>query len=82
MITEYATFFRHNEIAKAMDYFLKGWETFAHFLDDGWICITNNAPSRTNAIRDRAVTNVRVLRALESRRRSPLRCIPYSSPAS
>jgi len=37
---------RHNDVAKAMDYMLKRWGTFAHFLDDGRICLTNNAAER------------------------------------
>jgi transposase len=37
---------RHNPVAKAMDYMLTRWETFARFLDDGRICLTNNAAER------------------------------------
>lgn len=29
-----------------MDYMLKRWPTFARFLDDGRICLTNNATER------------------------------------
>ena len=32
--------------AKAMDYMLKRWDGFARFLDDGCICLTNNASER------------------------------------
>ncbi len=32
--------------AKAMDYMLKRWDGFARFLDDGRICLTNNASER------------------------------------
>jgi hypothetical protein len=46
MRTERARFSRHNDIAKAMDYMLKRWEAFARFLDDGRICLTNNAAER------------------------------------
>jgi transposase len=35
-----------NDVAKAMDYMLKRWVSFARFLDDGRICITNNAAER------------------------------------
>jgi transposase len=35
-----------NPIAKAMDYGLKRWPTFTRFLDDGRICLTNNAAER------------------------------------
>jgi transposase len=37
---------RHNAVAKAMDYMLKRWGTFTRFLDDGRICLTNNAAER------------------------------------
>jgi len=35
-----------NDVAKAMDYMLKRWAVFVRFLDDGRICITNNAAER------------------------------------
>ena len=37
---------RHADVAKAMDYMLKRWNTFNRFLDDGRICMTNNAAER------------------------------------
>ena len=37
---------RHSDVAKAMDYMLKRWETFRRFLEDGHICLTNNAAER------------------------------------
>jgi transposase len=37
---------RHSEVAKAMDYMLKRWPAFTRFLDDGRICLTNNAAER------------------------------------
>jgi hypothetical protein len=37
---------RHADVAKAIDYMLKRWEAFARFLDDGRICLTNNAAER------------------------------------
>ena len=46
MRTERAKFSRHNDIAKAMDYMLKRWDAFTRFLDDGRICLTNNAAER------------------------------------
>lgn len=46
MRTERARFSRHNDIAKAMDYMLKRWNAFTRFLDDGRICLTNNAAER------------------------------------
>jgi transposase len=37
---------RHADVAKAMDYLLKRWEAFTRFLDDGRICLSNNAAER------------------------------------
>jgi transposase len=37
---------RHNDVGKAMDYMLKRWAAFSRFLDDGRICLTNNAAER------------------------------------
>jgi transposase len=37
---------RHNEVAKAMDYMLKRIDVFTRFLDDGRICLSNNAAER------------------------------------
>ena len=37
---------RGNDLAKAMDYMLKRWPTFTRFLDDGRICLSNNAAER------------------------------------
>jgi transposase len=39
-------FSRHNEVAKAMDYMLKRIDVFTRFLEDGRICLTNNAAER------------------------------------
>lgn len=36
----------HAPVAKAMDYVLKRWPAFTRFLDDGRICLTNNAAER------------------------------------
>ena len=46
MRAERAKFSRHNDLAKAMDYMLKRWPAFTRFLDDGRICLTNNAAER------------------------------------
>ena len=46
MRTERAGLSRHASAAKAMDYMLKRWGSFARFLDDGRICLTNNAAER------------------------------------
>jgi transposase len=37
---------RHNDLAKAMDYILKRWDAFTRFLDDGRVCLSNNAAER------------------------------------
>jgi hypothetical protein len=46
MRRERAKFSRHNEVAKAMDYILKRSDAFTRFLDDGRICLSNNAAER------------------------------------
>lgn len=37
---------RHNPVAGAIDHMLKDWAAFSRFLDDGRICLTNNAAER------------------------------------
>ena len=37
---------RHADLARAMDYMLKRWASFTRFLDDGRICLSNNAAER------------------------------------
>jgi hypothetical protein len=37
---------RGNDLTKAMDYMLKRWPAFTRFLDDGRICLSNNAAER------------------------------------
>ena len=46
MRKERAKLARGNDVAKAMDYMLKRWPSFTRFLDDGRICLTNNAAER------------------------------------
>ena len=46
MRTERARLSRHADTAKAIDYMLKRWPAFTRFLDDGRICLTNNAAER------------------------------------
>ncbi|WP_237482852.1 IS66 family transposase [Lichenibacterium dinghuense] len=46
MRTERARVPRGSEVAKAMDYMLERWPSFARFLDDGRVCMTNNASER------------------------------------
>jgi transposase len=37
---------RGNDLARAIDYLLKRWPAFTRFLDDGRICLSNNAAER------------------------------------
>jgi transposase len=37
---------RHSDVAKAMDYMLTRWPAFVRFLEDGRICLSNNAAER------------------------------------
>jgi transposase len=46
MTHERAKLSRHNEVAKAFDYMLKRLDAFTRFLDDGRICLSNNAAER------------------------------------
>jgi transposase len=46
MHAERARLSRHADTAKAMNYMLKRWSAFTRFLDDGRICLTNNAAER------------------------------------
>src|SRR5207253_10677160 len=46
MRTERARLSRHADIAKAMNYMLKRWLAFTRVLDDGPICLSNNAVER------------------------------------
>jgi len=46
MRAERAKLSRHNGVAKALDYMLTRWPAFTRFLDDGRICLTNNAAER------------------------------------
>jgi len=49
MRTERARMSKHNPVAKASNYMLDGtgrWEAFTAFLDDGRLCLTNNAAER------------------------------------
>ncbi len=46
MREERAKLSKHADEAKAMDYMLRCWDSFARFLDDGRVCLTNNAAER------------------------------------
>jgi transposase len=37
---------RHSELGGAMDYMLKRWASFTRFLENGRVCLTNNAAER------------------------------------
>jgi transposase len=46
MRQERAKLSRHNDVAKAMDYMLTRIAAFTRFLEDGRICMSNNAAER------------------------------------
>ncbi len=48
MRAEQGTMSKHNPVAKAIAYMFKAdrWEAFTRFVDDGRICLTNNAAER------------------------------------
>ncbi len=46
MAKERATLSRSSEVIEPIDYMLKRWEGFALFLEDGRVCLTNNAAER------------------------------------
>ncbi len=46
MREERAKLSRGHDLAKAMDYMLKRWDAFTRFLDDGRVCLSNNAAER------------------------------------
>src|SRR5437660_5463459 len=46
MRTARARLSRHADTAKAIDYLLKRWPAFTRFLDNGRICLSNNAAER------------------------------------
>jgi transposase len=59
---------RHNQVAKAIDYMLKRIAVFTRFLDDGRICLSNNAAERE--LRGIALGRKSWLFAVRSRRRA------------
>jgi transposase len=54
LVTELESWFREqraklsrgNDLARAIDYMLKRWASFTRFLDDGRVCLSNNAAER------------------------------------
>ena len=65
MRAERAKLSRHASMAKAIDYMLKRWDGFARFLEDGRICLTNNAA-------ERALSSLTALAELSGRNKSNL----------
>ncbi len=43
---QFARISRNHDLAKAINYMLRRWPAFTRFLDDGRVCITNNAAER------------------------------------
>ena len=54
-------------VARPIDYMLRRWDRFARFIDDGRICLTNNAAERAARFCSRA--QVLALRRLRAGRR-------------
>jgi hypothetical protein len=46
LTTQLARLSRSHDLAKAINYMLRRWHAFTHFLDDGRVCLTNNAAER------------------------------------
>jgi hypothetical protein len=46
LTTQFAKLSRNHDLAKAINYMLRRWDALTRFLDDGRICITNNAAER------------------------------------
>ena len=46
LTSQLAKLSRNHDLAKAINYMLRRWDAFTRFLDDGRVCITNNAAER------------------------------------
>ncbi|NMG41806.1 IS66 family transposase [Chelativorans sp. ZYF759] len=46
MIAQLSSLSRNHDLAKAINYMLRRWPAFSRFLEDGRVCITNNAAER------------------------------------
>jgi transposase len=46
LAAQFARLSRNHDLAKAINYMLRRWGAFTRFLDDGRVCITNNAAER------------------------------------
>ena len=64
--SEHAKLSRHNAVAKAIDYMLTRWPAFVRFLEDGRICLTNNAAG-TGAARRNLGSKIMAVRRLRTR---------------
>ena len=58
---------RGHDLAKAINYILKRWVTFTLFLDDGRVCLSNNAAER-GAARHRPWTKILAVLRVRPRR--------------
>ncbi len=65
---------------KAMNYMFKRWDSFTRFLDDGRVCLSNNAPPKERAARHRIGQKVVVILRVRPRRAS--RAAAMYSPSS
>ncbi|GLJ00263.1 IS66 family transposase [Sphingobium sp. BS19] len=46
LIAQLAKLSRNHDLAKAINYMLRRWDAFTRFLEDGRVCLTNNAAER------------------------------------
>jgi transposase len=46
LTTQLARLSRNHDLAKAINYMLRRWDAFTRFLNDGRVCLTNNAAER------------------------------------
>ena len=46
LTAQHATLSRNHDLAKAINYMLRRWGAFTRFLDDGRVCLSNNAAER------------------------------------
>lgn len=46
LTSQLARLSRNHDLAKAINYMLRRWDAFTRFLDDGRVCLTNNAAER------------------------------------
>lgn len=46
LTTQLSRLSRNHDLAEAINYMLRRWDAFTRFLDDGRVCLTNNAAER------------------------------------